>query len=306
MDGGIVDNQGIEPILLAEQRMKSNFPGRKDKCLELIIISDVSSPYMKPYESTDLTLPKSIANLSLNKLSTLLWIVGGIITVLTAVSLILMPNSFLSGFLSVFWLLSLLGIGGYMYGKKKLMQLAKGTIVNNSVSSILNLKVGDIATLLVNRVKSVMMLVSSVFMKHLRRMNYRSAYTDEAWMNRCITNGIYELRKGESWEANIKSGYLPSYLAPSDLIQQNSKKAASMGTTLWFTECQKADGMHDSIIAAGQYTMCFNLLKYIECTKKDPRNTNERHKEIIACENQLKADWDKFQNDPLWGVKQFK
>ena len=43
MDGGVVDNQGIEPILLAEERMRKCDKGRKDKALELVIVSDVSS-----------------------------------------------------------------------------------------------------------------------------------------------------------------------------------------------------------------------------------------------------------------------
>ena len=44
MDGGIVDNQGIEPILLAEQRMETSLGCKDGKCLDLIIVSDVASP----------------------------------------------------------------------------------------------------------------------------------------------------------------------------------------------------------------------------------------------------------------------
>ena len=55
MDGGIVDNQGIEPILLAEQRMETSLGCKDGKCLDLIIVSDVASPYTVSY--THLTLP---------------------------------------------------------------------------------------------------------------------------------------------------------------------------------------------------------------------------------------------------------
>jgi len=56
MDGGIVDNQGIEPVLLAEMRIRrnrANITGANgdDKALDLIIVCDVASPYMENYEA---------------------------------------------------------------------------------------------------------------------------------------------------------------------------------------------------------------------------------------------------------------
>jgi len=59
MDGGVVDNQGIEPVLLANDRMKRNKYGpskdnHKDKpnILDLIIVNDVASPYMEDYKAS--------------------------------------------------------------------------------------------------------------------------------------------------------------------------------------------------------------------------------------------------------------
>src|SRR5688572_17322189 len=45
MDGGIYDNQGIESILLYNK-------SRKERAFDLVIISDVASPYMSPYKPT--------------------------------------------------------------------------------------------------------------------------------------------------------------------------------------------------------------------------------------------------------------
>lgn len=300
MDGGIVDNQGIEPILLAEQRMKSYYPDRKDKCIDLLIISDVSSPYMDAYKPVGSYTPNFVSNLSLKKVLSGLWIISGVTTALTALVLFKAPATFIAGFVSVIWLLTTIVLLLFLSLKKKLVKFVGGTIAKHSIRSILNLKFGDLATLVGNRVNSVLLLVMSVFMKHLRRMNYRSTYTDPAWENRCVTNGIYELRPGEAWVSNIKNGSLPEYLKPSELIQRNSEKAASMGTTLWFTEEEKADGMHDAVIACGQYTMCFNLLQYIETIKKRSRNLNKQHAILLTCEQQLKADWERFQKDPFW------
>ena len=118
-------------------------------------------------------------------------------------------------------------------------------------------------------------------------------------------NGVYELRLGESWKTNIRNKQVPAYLKPSDLIQQNSQKASAMGTRLWFTRNDIKAGIHDVLIAAGQYNICWNLLEYIELIKKNPENTNERHKTILACEQQLKADWAEFQQDPLCKLKEW-
>lgn len=121
-----------------------------------------------------------------------------------------------------------------------------------------------------------------------------------------MMNGVYELRPAEAWASKLKSGQLPEYLKPSNKIQQHSTIATAMGTTLWFTQEEKEAGVHDSLIAAGQYTICWNLLEYIETIKKDPSNTNEHHQLILACEEQLRKDWEKFQKKPLCGLAEWK
>lgn len=306
MDGGVVDNQGIEPIILAEERMARCAGSPEEKCLDLVIISDVASPYMEPYSPSCFCLPDSIGKLSLKKLSGRLWITGIVATGVVAASYVFTSVSFLSGFLTALWVLLVGVFIVYAILKKKLVRIAKTTVIQDSMPSVLNLRFKDIATLVANRVNSVLLLVSSVFMKHLRRMGYRSVYQDETWYNRTMMNGVYELRPNETWVSKLKYGQLPEYLKPSDAIQQNSKKAAGMGTTLWFTQQEKETGMPDALIAAGQYTICWNLLEYIEDIKKDPTNTNEHHQLIIACEEQLRKDWEEFQKNPLCKLDEWK
>ena len=137
-------------------------------------------------------------------------------------------------------------------------------------------------------------------------MNYASLYSDKDWQNRLVTNTIYELRAGEKWASRFKNGTLADYLKPSMAIQENSSKAANMGTTLWFTERDKARGVPEAILAAGQYTICYNLLDYIEKIQKKGDNLNESHQMIIACKQQLQDAWKKYQDDPLWMVSKYK
>ena len=80
---------------------------------------------------------------------------------------------------------------------------------------------------------------------------------------------------------------------------QNSVLAASMGTTLWFTPQDKAAGMPQAILAAGQYHICRSLLSYIHHIEKDPTNTSQAHSLLIACKPQLLQAWKRFKQDPL-------
>ena len=98
------------------------------------------------------------------------------------------------------------------------------------------------------------------------------------------------------------NGTMPDYLVPSAAIQQNSARAASMGTTLWFSAEEKATGMPQSLLAAGQYTSCYNLLDYIEQIEQDPTNLTDGHRLLIGCKPQLLAAWQRFQQDPHWMV----
>lgn len=79
-----------------------------------------------------------------------------------------------------------------------------------------------------------------------------------------------------------------------------------MGTTLWFTPEEKEQGIPDALIAAGQYTICWNLLEYIDNIKKNPKNLNESHKTILACEPQLRSDWKRFKKEPLFKLMDWK
>lgn len=300
MDGGIVDNQGIEPVLLAEQRMEQDAaPEKKDKSLDLIIVSDVATPEMEAYRESNINLPGKAGDLTLNKLSVIMKVTALVATVAVAGALFFTSHSFLSGILVAVWaLVVIVWIIGAV-AKKKMIGWLKTTVVQDGVDNLLTLKFNDLATLVVNRLNSVMQLVSSVFMKHLRRMGYRSIYESPEWINRTAMNAVYQLRPGEVWETNLRTGTLPAYLEPSPKMQEISEKASAMGTTLWFTGDDRKNGIPEALIAAGQYTLCWNLLRYIERIKKKPVNLNENHRQLLACERQLREDWEQFKKYPF-------
>ena len=61
-----------------------------------------------------------------------------------------------------------------------------------------------------------------------------------------------------------------------------------------------------ALMAAGQYTICFNLIDYIDKIQKDPTNLSPAHQTIVALQAKLMDAWNQFKNDPQWMLKKIK
>lgn len=312
MDGGIVDNQGIEPVILADDRINRNrYPELKkeqypDHALDLVILSDVASPYMKKFIASvekggKWWSPLSLKRiLNLNLLLTLLAAAGFIFRPQDCTTLLVLSSA-LATINALVYLLTF-----FIWKKFRKIKLVHE--FRKPFRKLLNLKFGVMATMIDNRVKSVMKMTGEVYLKQIRRLNYKVLYNDPAWKNRLIMNAIYELRKGEErLDKKRRKHQLPERLFPSDLLQNVAQKAAGMSTTLWFTgeELNPGGGernMPDTLIACGQFNICWNLLEYLETIKRDPANTNDHHRALLSLEKMLLDDWDRFNKDPYWLV----
>ena len=312
MDGGISDNQGIESVLLAEERMrkyrdkqKQEGTKRTDKALDLVIISDVASPYMEGYTPSEHFLPKGLGKLTIGRLRNYGLISEAVMITLFIIALVLGSKFWLGIITVLLAVTTLANIAGALLKNKMFGVIAK-TFIGNNATFISHLKFATIESMLMNRAKSVVEMSSVVFLKRLRQLSYSSIYDDSNWENRVVTSTIYELRPGEEWQSKSKNNVLPEYLVPGEAMQQNSSLASSMGTTLWFTNEDKAAGMPQAILACGQYTMCYNLLDYIEKIEKTSANLTGAHDLIKACKPQLLEAWEKFQANPQWMVPKKK
>lgn len=313
MDGGIADNQGIESILMAEKFMadhrgSNGAAGSTDEesslaspMLDLIIVSDVASPYMDGYSPNKKLLPDWLGRLTIGRLRNYCWI-SGIVTLAFLILAWTMGNSFWTGFTTVLFGLSLLLNAGGYWLKKWAFNKITATFVGDRARFVNHLKFSTLWPMLMNRARSIVIMSSEVFLKRMRQLNYGRIYDDERWKNRSITNLIYELRKDQSWVSMAKNGTLQEYLVPSKKVQENSDKIANMGTTLWFTDEDKANGMPQALLSAGQYTICYNLLVYIDKIMKNQDNLTPAHNTIIALRDDLMIAWKKFQDDPQWMV----
>jgi len=273
--------------------------------LDLIIVSDVASPYMEDYQAAAQkknTWWRRLTPGLILGFNTLVLLASGA----GVYWAILQHQHLVAVLLTIISTLSivLFFLGEYVKRLPKRFGVPEAFL--EPFGKLLRLKLVVYETMVLNRASSMLKMTGDVFLKHVRRLNYRSIFHDKTWKNRRIMNAIYELKKGET-RINKKreSGTLPETLLPSAALQQVASQAAGMGTTLWFTAEEKRAGMLDALIACGQFTMCWNLLEYIEKLKKNSGNTTPNHTAIIACEEQLLTHWQQFNEDPYWLVNEY-
>ena len=307
MDGGIVDNQGIEPILLANSQMQlddERANGKKDfPCHDLIIVSDVAYPKVKPFEKKKACFN---SNFSLGHVDNLLDITL-VLSLIISIIFFCVGCTFISGFFWGIALIVLLLCIGSRNLKRYLKRVISVFPIAVDFRKLWSLPFSSIIILAVNRGQSFLQLSKAIFMKPIRQMRYNSLYATPMWKNRRITNTIYELTADfGSWKNKLKKNKIPSWLAPSEEMQKTSKLATEMGTTLWFSDEDKINGTPEALLACGQYNICMNLLEYIEKLKMNAENTSKAHNVIMALEDHLKQDWEQFKLNPQWMVENFK
>ena len=181
------------------------------------------------------------------------------------------------------------------------------TFLKHCVGDLLSLRFSDLGTMLFNRATSLVTLTSGVFMKQIRTLEYKHLFENELFTNRAVANTIYELEKGETFDKQVENGKLPEYLRPSQAIRDNSQIASKVKPTLWFTEDDKKNQTQERLFAAGRYSICFVLLRYIyKLRTKNYKNITKRHQMLLDLEPQLKEYWERYQKNPLEGIKSEK
>jgi hypothetical protein len=177
------------------------------------------------------------------------------------------------------------------------------------------MKLGILYNMLVNRRKSAMKLVSDVFIKHMRWFSFERIYGNPVWKPRLIMNAAFDLIDEEVEKRKKKYPYQSDELLnPGEEIILAASKAMSMATRLWFTpeELEGNNNMPDTLIASGQFTMCFNLLEYIEKYLKHKKYENDYNnydagtrEAIERLYSELLEDWKKFKKNPYWMVREW-
>lgn len=294
MDGGIVDNQGIEGVKLAERR---HFEDGKPH-IGTYIVSDVSSDMMKPYEVPILEdggIQNYISIRGINIFSAILFVVlAGLLVFLPSLSKVATILLSLPIPIIVLWFII------YYYAKSKLAAAIRENFGTDQLQEylkdfklLIKTPVYILIYLVKFRVSSVLKMVSSIFLRRIRRLSLDSLYGSDSWNYRFKSNYIYSLYNDkEDLHKDMKA-----------II----KAANTMPTTLWFTEKEYKDKVLDDLIACGQFTQCYNLKRYMERimtgTYKDKvwDSLPEAYQiKLVALKAKIDADWERFMKEPKW------
>ncbi|TCC99967.1 patatin-like phospholipase family protein [Pedobacter psychroterrae] len=309
MDGGVADNQAIDSVLKANsRRLNSGRPA-----FDLIIATDVSSYFMNGY-----TLPMEKhgwTNYFTSNCVYWFMLLFGLLFPLWCLftqwqewySLLLTP-ALISLVLSL-CISSKLHISMVNASKEKNTWLI---IVHKFVGFFLGQRLSVLNQMLTVRLKSVMLLVDDIYLKQIRRHYYNMLYRDPELRKIIVSNAIYDLSKVKQKAQDDDDldevigpnsfGVLDNSIdAPSQLLIDVAEQARLMPTTLWYDQHQTAAKMRETIIATGQFTTCYNLLKYVNKMEKVPDAplTNA----LVALKQQLERDWARFNLNPFYLMK---
>lgn len=324
MDGGITDNQGLDSLMMADQRSTRRLNEKGAKKLfgrfDFIMVNDVSSHFMESYKVPNgkgsfLTKALTLQSLFLVVMGVFVLSTVGLITQFLmdaplAKVAILFPSAILFGAsatILVIWYC----LRQYIFSTTKSgMNLSRSfspEIVNRLYDYLSKTHLHVLALLGAARLKSVISLNTDLFLKHNRRMIYDNFYGSNLWRNRGKGNHIYDLsftnKRRIYQDINNFPAELRSVLTPSPKIMDVAQQAFEMSTTLWFDKAHQAQDMRAKIIATGQFTTCYNLILHIMALKKSEAwgTLGIVEKDRVEYTNQhLMALWAKFQENPMF------
>lgn len=303
MDGGVIDNQGIESVMEAEDLMKENdssngIHDNEESMIDLIIVSDVDIPYIEKYEAVN--------NLTLNW-----WRSLSLKNTILIISLVIL----IFGFLIIFYFFQSkigLAIIGSVFSTAiiavVIIAIYSGRFFNlinfpknlkKPINKLLKVRLGTYSNLILNRISSVRKMNYSIFTNQISRLLMQKIWGDPKWKNKRIKNAIYDLMKDSDKMKNMLNS---DCLMSSLQIQNIVRKTSSMKTTLWFTDDDLNDNRIKDLIACGQFTVCWNLLDYLKKIKTDSVNTNPGILKLLDTRDQLMKYWSQFKENPYWMV----
>ncbi len=146
------------------------------------------------------------------------------------------------------------------------------------------LKIDEFLYILELRYTSLLALTRSVFMVRIKQLIFGRVYGDEKYQGKRISNRIDRLVN--------RSTDLPGITPITPALKQVATEASKMGTTLWF------DNPHQlkTLTAAGQATICFNLMQHIvRRYGETPESYPPAIKELWE---EMRQDWTQLNADP--------
>lgn len=286
MDGGVVDNQGIESIMLFEKRKSRN---DATPFIGTFIISDVAKKEVQ-YPAQKTMRKNILLNISIlqyNVIATLFLIMAIVLLWFTDKKWVVIGSSVLLTLCSL-WLIT------GLWATKKFVDSIKDTVSQESTSFIADfnilrsVKLKYVVKLLSVRLTSLGRL-ADVFLKRIRDLNYKMLFGDKHWKYRIRTNYIYHLKDDPE---------------VSETLRPFVMEANEMGTTLWFPAKTTDSPINtlDALVITGQAAMCHNLIAYIEELKAEiyPQLPQDLQFKLDRFQKTCRFDFERFNREPQW------
>ena len=291
MDGGIYDNQGITSLMLANER-------NPDK-LGMVIISDVaqlSDDYL-PFPNK-----KTEGILTLNSINIFSFVLMVVCALTVFSSGWKMWGQIADGSFKFFWDFFMYMIPVLLAGLTAGSIFSVRQFLTNNIfpnipqvgkvawQDLKRLKLKQVVDMINMRVDSLFALTNSIFMNRIRSLVYDIVYSNKEYEGKRISNLIYQLKSDRKFSKELDN--IPGIPKPSPALYQVTDIAADMPTELWFD----SDYKQPCLVASGQATICYNLMKYIVRTYgKDPEKFSAPVRELW---DQTTRDWDAMVEDP--------
>jgi predicted acylesterase/phospholipase RssA len=290
MDGGVYDNQGTESLLLAD---------RREGCeLGQVIISDVDpkSDDLFPFPSQEGV--GLLGGLSLRTVAFMSWalMVACAVTVASLAAELWRdglrwPWGLFTRLLPM--LLALAVACGLWVVRRELLRRALELVPQvgrRAWKDFRRITVDQLVDMAWLRLRSVVSLTASIFMKRIRALGYKQLYQDEKYKLRRVSNLVYHLQSSEPFATTLAGHVDP----PSPALRRVADAAATMPTALWFQP--ETPWQLPCLVAAGQATLCYNLMKQVvRVHGAEPARLSP---DLRALWDRLVADWQTFRGDP--------
>jgi predicted acylesterase/phospholipase RssA len=296
MDGGVFDNQGLQSLLMADERSGYN--------LDLLVISDADQPSLELYEmpnpgnngglslSTIGKLALAFVFLSVTSLFTIgffAWqeFVAAQLQWEKLVFLYFIPFVLTATAATSVW---------YVYSAIRDDVLPHIPLIGDRAwASLKRLRIGQVRNMLKLRITSLLALTSSIFMKRIRNLVYGLAYgkDNSEFKGKRVSNLIYTLAPSKTRNALVQG-----VTKPSELLGQIACVAFNQKTTLWFDQ----NYQQPCLIAAGQASLCYNMIKLF--SRHYGNDPSVYSGDVKIMWDRLEADWVAFNLDPFFMLKE--
>ncbi|HAA11035.1 MAG TPA: hypothetical protein DCE41_04780 [Cytophagales bacterium] len=314
MDGGILDNQGLGAAFHAEK-----FLGDGEPFHSLFFVADNASYFVDDFEFE--TLRKEFG-LGARGLLRLLQTIG--ISVLT-LGVVLMALSYVYLGLVTLVIGGLTG-GGIYWLNRRITRLSRSALSSQNMrrywNHLVRLPLPLLVRFLKERGRSFYLMVEQVFLKQIRGFYQERLFNDERFRHRRFISHLYLFLRPKEDDINrseyrriLKNAKTHRELEaglPLDKVYDTVTEAYTMPLTLWFTQEEQNRQLPEKLIATGQLTACAMLLNHLIILGLDPEG-EEDHRPFATYEEeekqalrntfaQLRGDWAKFKENPMWLV----